>query len=100
MEFVPKRPELCEAISNKQVITFEYHGKQRKGNPQCYGINTNSKEALRVHLVQGGTRDEQLFLCDEMSSFKITKERFSKPGPNYQKNDKAMIHIFQQLDSE
>jgi hypothetical protein len=64
----PKRPELCVAIASKQVIEFDYHDKHRKGNPQCYGINKTGKEALRVHLIEGGGRDEQMFLCDDIHS--------------------------------
>jgi hypothetical protein len=96
--YIPERPELCFAIENKRTIAFTYDGKYRKGNPQCYGINKKGREALRVHLAQGGSRPEQMFLCDGID-FEITDESFEKAGPNYRKGDKDMIHIFCELDS-
>jgi hypothetical protein len=95
--YIPEKPELCFAIENKRVIMFTYNGKHRKGNPQCYGINKKGHEALRVHLVQGGSRPEQMFLCNGIN-FIITDERFERSGPNYHKGDKDMTHIFCELD--
>ncbi|WP_276368824.1 hypothetical protein [Chryseolinea sp. H1M3-3] len=100
MKFHPQRPEICDAIRNKQQIAFLYHGKLRKGNPQCYGINKKGKEALRVHLVEGGSRPEQMFLLDDALDFKIQNEHFVRPGPNYHKGDKDMVHIFCELDDD
>lgn len=97
MELKPKKPEICDAIKNKQQIEFTYNGKPRRGNPQCYGINRTGKEALRVHLIEGGSRPEQMFLLDNMELFKVLKVSFIKPGPNYKKGDKDMIHIFCEL---
>ncbi len=98
MKFQPQRPEICDAIKNKQRIEFLYHGKRRKGNPQCYGINKKGKEALRVHLIEGGSRPEQMFLLDDTENFNIQREHFVNPGPNYRKGDKDMVHIFCELD--
>jgi len=87
---------LCFAIKEKRTIEFEYNGTHRTGNPQCYGINKKGKEALRVHLLKGGSRAEQMFLCDQVA-FQITNDSFENPGPNYHQGDKDMIHIFCEL---
>ena len=75
-----------------------YHNKSRKGNPQCYGINKKGKEALRVHLIEGGSRPEQMFLLDDADSFMVLNEHFVNPGPNYHKGDKDMVQIFCELE--
>jgi len=51
---------LCDAIRGKKRISFNYHDKERIGEPQCCGITTAGKEAVRVHLIKGGDKPEQL----------------------------------------
>jgi hypothetical protein len=52
---------VCKAINNKHRIMFFYNEKLRIGEPQCCGITTADKEAVRIHLIQGGKKPEQLF---------------------------------------
>jgi hypothetical protein len=88
---------LCGAISNKQRIIFYYHEKERIGEPQCCGVSTAEKEVVRVHLLKGGSRPEQLFEVGRINSLEVLNEFFSKPGPNYKENDMAMKVIHCQL---
>jgi hypothetical protein len=88
---------ICSAIRNKQRISFEYNDKPRIGEPQCCGISEADNEVVRVYLLQGGSRPEQLFVISKMRSLKLLNEFFDKPGPNYKKNDSAMVKIFCQL---
>lgn len=74
-----------------------YNDKLRIGEPQCCGVSTAGKEVARLHLLQGGSRPEQLFELAKMSSLILLNEHFTKPGPNYSKDDKAMKEIFCQL---
>lgn len=89
--------QICQALKNKQRVEFVYNDKKRIAEPQSCGISTAGKEVARFHLVEGGSRPEQLFTVSEMKSFKVLDEHFSKPGPNYQKDDSAMKHIYCQL---
>jgi hypothetical protein len=73
-----EKPALCDAIKTKKRIQFIYHDKLRKGEPQCYGINKRGHEALRVHLLEGGTRPEQMFVLDKIKSLVILNETFYK----------------------
>jgi predicted DNA-binding transcriptional regulator YafY len=91
------RDLICQAIRKKQRISFSYHGKNRKGEPQCCGVTTASKEGARIYLLEGGRRPEQLFTLSEIESLTLIDEFFDKPGPNYKKNDSAMKEIFCQL---
>jgi len=91
------RDLICLAIKNKQRISFQYHGKARKGEPQCCGITTKGREAVRVYLIQGGSGPEQLFSLVDIESFTLLNEFFTKPGPNYKRDDSAMREIFCQL---
>ena len=88
----------CSAITNRQRVSFRYHDKERIGEPQCCGISTTGKEVVRIHLVKGGQRPEQLFDIAQIKSLQIMNEYFSSPGPNYKHNDSAMKEIFCQLE--
>ena len=86
------------AIQNKRKLRFNYHGKTRLVEPQCYGIGHKGTELLRVH--QTERRDSQrepLFNVAEMSDVELLDDVFTKPGPNYKKNDSAMKIIYCQL---
>jgi hypothetical protein len=78
-------------------MEFEYNGKLRIVEPQCYGILATGKEGLRCRMIKGGSRDEQLFDIDKIKSMKLLTEYFTEPGPNYKKNDSAFKVIFCQL---
>jgi hypothetical protein len=88
---------LCDAIRNKKRVSFIYHEKERIGEPQCCGISTADHEAVRMYLIKGGSRPEQLFNVSQIKSLEILQEHFSKPGPNYKKNDSAMKEVYCQL---
>jgi hypothetical protein len=89
-------PLLVEAINTKHRLSFTYNGKTRLVEPQCYGIGTKGTELLRVHQLQGGTEREPLFDVSKIKELEVS-DTFSKPGPNYKRNDSAMKIIFAQL---
>jgi hypothetical protein len=90
-------PDICLAVSDRRRLYFEYHGEERIVEPQCYGITKAGKESVRCHMIEGGSREEQLFELSKMEGFKLLDERFSKPGPNYVKGDSAFKIIFCEL---
>jgi hypothetical protein len=46
--------------------------------------------------LQGGTEREPLFDVSKIKELEV-RDTFSKPGPNYKRNDSAMKIIFAQL---
>jgi hypothetical protein len=92
-----KKDIICLAIKNKQRIRFYYNEKERVGEPQCCGISSGGKEAVRVYLLKGGSRPEQLFTVDLIKSLQLLDEYFTTPGPNYRRDDSAMKKIHCQL---
>jgi hypothetical protein len=97
LEISQQAKMICEAIRNKRRMAFIYHDKERIAEPQCCGITTADKEAVRMHMIKGGSRPEQLFDVNQLESLKILEEQFSRPGPNYKKNDSAMKVVYCQL---
>ena len=88
---------LCDAIQNKQRVNFFYHEKERIGEPQCCGITKAGKEAVRLHMIKGGSQAEQLFEVSQLKMLRVLDEVFIKPGPNYKRDNSAMKIIYCQL---
>jgi hypothetical protein len=88
---------IVHAIQNMRRLRLVYHGKTRIAEPQCYGIGTSGSELLRIHQIRGGAQCERLFTVSEIEDIVELDEVFTKPGPNYKKNDSAMKTIFCQL---
>lgn len=90
-------PLLVTAIADRRRLSFDYNGKPRLVEPQCYGMGTRGTELLRAHQLQGGDQREPLFDVQKMQNLRMLEESFGRPGPNYKKNDSAMSVIFAQL---
>ena len=90
-------PTLVDAIVQRRRLAFTYHGKPRLAEPQCYGIGHRGTELLRVHQLRGGTQREPLFDVAKIENLFVLDETFTRPGPNYTKNDSAMKTIYAQL---
>ena len=88
---------IVASILRRQRLRFAYNGKMRIVEPQCYGIGTKGTELLRAHQVHGGEQREPLFDVSKISDLTAIDEFFTKPGPNYKRNDSAMKTIFCQL---
>ena len=90
-------PVIADAIRQKRRLRFTYNGTARLAEPQCYGIGTRGTELLRVHQIEGGAQREPLFNVSKMKDLVALDQFFTRPGPNYKKNDSAMVTIFCQL---
>jgi hypothetical protein len=88
---------IADSIRQKRRLRFTYNGKTRLGEPQCYGLGTKGTELLRVHQIEGGSQREPLFDVSKMRDLVALDEFFTLRGPNYTKNDSAMVTIFCQL---
>ena len=90
-------PLIVGAIEHRQKLSCTYNGKARVVEPQCYGIGNKGTELLRVYQPRGGSEREPLFDVAKMEDLIALDEHFTKPGPNYKKNDSAMKTIYAQL---
>ena len=85
------------ATHQKRRLRLVYHGTARLVEPQCHGIGRKGTELVRVHQIKGGSEREPLLDVSKISELELLDEHFDKPGPNYKKNDSAMVTIFSQL---
>ena len=90
-------PVIAQSIEEKRRLRFSYHGRIRLVEPQCYGVGTKGTELLRAHQIQGGTQREPLFDVSKIEDLVLLDEVFTRPGPNYKRDDSAMKTIYCQL---
>ena len=88
---------ILESIRTRRRLRFLYNGRVRIVEPQCYGMGTKGTELLRGHQLQGGDQREPLFDVSKIEDLVMLDETFTKPGPNYKRDDSAMKTIFAQL---
>ncbi len=89
--------KLLRAIREKRRLRFTYNGKPRLVEPQCYGIGNKGTELLRGHQIAGGSQREPLFDVAKIDGLVVLDERFTRPGPNFKRDDSAMKTVFCQL---
>ncbi len=90
--------EICEAISNKSIIEFNYHGEMRTVEPHCHGMSSKGNEVLRGYQIDGGSVSGnpspwRLFNVGDITSLEITNNNFDEPREGYNPNDKGMVQI-------
>ncbi len=90
-------PVIAQSIVEKRRLRFSYHGRIRLVEPQCYGVGAKGTQLLRVHQIEGGTQREPLFDVSKIEDLVLLDEVFTRPGPNYKRDDSAMKTIYGQL---
>jgi hypothetical protein len=89
---------ICDAIRNRNLLEFEYHGLQRVVAPYCHGVSTKGAEVLRAIQVRGASSSSgygfgKLWIVADIKNPRILQEVFSPDDPNYNRNDVAMKQI-------
>lgn len=90
--------DICQAISDLQLISFIYDGQSRVVEPHTYGVDTKGHWALRAYQVRGYTKlgqlpDWRFFHVDRISGLTILQETFAGPRDGYKRGDKAFDTI-------
>ena len=94
--------DICQAISDLQLISFIYDGHSRVVEPHTYGVDIKGHRALRAYQVRGYTKLGQLpawrfFHVDRISGLTILQETFAGPRDGYKRLDAAFDTIQCQL---
>ncbi len=90
---------ICEAIHSRRIIRCYYKGGYRLFEPYCHGVSTAHNDALRAYQVGGYSKSGKpfswkLLVMNEMRDISITDDSFDEIRPDYNPNDKQMIHIY------
>src|SRR5690348_3541269 len=82
-----KHNRLIQAINERKLITFQYHGKSRLAEPHDYGILRGARRLLSYQLkgesMTGGLPDWRLVEVGEIANLEITDREFAgnRPSP-------------------
>lgn len=94
-------PIVIQAIRERKILELRYHGYSRIVEPHAYGRDKNGDEILRCYQTSGGSESGErigwkLLKLRDVFSLHLSKDIFSIK-PEYKRNDKAMIYIFEQI---
>lgn len=83
--------DICQAIEDQQLISFNYHDHNRVVEPHTFGIDSKGHYALRAYQVRGGSESGELgwkiFYSAEMSSVTTLQDTFSSARRGYKRGD-------------
>lgn len=93
---------ICNAIDNKEVLEFCYHGENRVIEPFCYGVSTSGNEVLRAFQISGYSDSGKsfgwkMFKVNEMKYIHDKGLKFNGKREHYNPNDKNMVEIFRRI---
>lgn len=97
--------QICRAISERRLLTFDYNGQQRVVAPYCYGLSTRDAEVLRAIQVGGASSSGKfgfgkLWTVEQMKGVRLSDETFVPDDPNYNPDDSAMKRIICRIERE
>ncbi len=84
-----------QAISEKGVLAFVYHGHERTVEPHAVGKTTDGKPALLGWQTEGGSNTEpppgwRTFLLGEITVLKRTGKTFETPRGDYRTQNRTL----------
>jgi predicted DNA-binding transcriptional regulator YafY len=90
---------ICEAIKNKQIITFEYELQLRTVEPYRLGISTKHNKVLRCFQLKNSSKlyekpDWRLFDLSNIKRIQLTSDSFRSIRSDYGSSDKSMIRPY------
>ena len=93
---------IAEAIRNRFVLTFSYHGHHRVVEPHTYGMDGKGHMVLRAYQI-GGTSGSgripawRIFHEADILSLATTEAKFASAAPDYVANDPFFSTIHAQI---
>ena len=93
---------ICDAIYNRYVLEFTYHGHPRVGEPHAHGLSLQRNEVIRFYQTSvtsrsGKVPDWKLPKVDQIKSLTVTEKHFVGERSGYARGDKGMSTIFCEL---
>lgn len=93
---------ICDAIRDKRLLQFQYHGYLRIVQPATYGLDENGRKTLRAYQIRGKSSTGHLpkwrvFHESDMSDLSVLDESFCEEPPEYIRDDHWFFSIRCQL---
>jgi hypothetical protein len=103
MEATELDRKLCEAISRRWLVMFEYGDLIRVVEPHRFGVNSAGHTMLSGWLRAGYSRSDPAggwrnYLLSDIRSLQVLAAPFAAPRPGYAPYDPRMREVFCQLE--
>ena len=90
------------AIREKRLLAFHYHGGQRLVEPHTFGLDRWGEELLCGYQLEGISRSGnpagwKFFHVAQMSQLRAEDQYFAEPRPEYRRGDGAFRQIIAEL---
>lgn len=90
---------LFQAITNLNIISFEYEGFHRVVEPFAYGINASGEQRMSAYQIGGQSSSNRIpewkfFKLEEMTNIHNTDLSFAGIRDGYRKGDRRLSKIF------
>ena len=91
---------IVEAIGNRRLLAFEYHGRTRVAEPHTFGLDRWGRSLLCAYQVECDDSPKtgwRFFLVDRVTNARLDARRFALPRPEYRRGDGAFKSITAEL---
>jgi len=91
---------LSQAVKERRILTFSYHGYPRVVEPHTYGVyGATGNEVIVSYQTRGGSQsggipDWRTFNTSEIVGLNVTQEKFENTRHGYNPNDSRIRHFF------
>ena len=94
--------EICAAINNRKLLSFNYENLSRIVEPFTLGNSRKDNMILSAYQIDGGAHRDTvpcwgLFNLDKISNLEVLSESFSANREEYRRDDSRMHHIYCQI---
>ena len=95
---------VCNAMTNRRLLSFTYEGFERVVEPHLCGQNAAGHDVLLAWLVRGHSKSEprpgwRHYLLTEMRSVQVLEDTFDKSRPGFKPHDSRMATIYCRLEA-
>ena len=95
--------QLCDAITQRMLVMFEYGDLIRVVEPHRFGVNSAGHAMLSGWLRAGYSRSDaaggwRSYLVRDIRSLQVLTAPFAAPRPGYAPHDPRMREVYCQLD--
>ena len=93
---------IVEAITRRQLLAFEYHGRARVAEPHTFGLDRWGRALLSAYQVECENASRapegwRFFFVEQLVNVRLDPRHFTGPRPDFLRGDGAFKSITAEL---
>ena len=93
---------IVEAIAQKRLLAFSYHGRERVAEPHTFGLDRWKRTLLSAYQVEcegasSAAQGWRFFFVDQLTNVRLDPRRFVAARPDFVRGDGAFKSITAEL---